>query len=60
MVDVLEESEEERCWMKEIVDFLLDSILPGDKIKVQRIRMKVAKFAIFRAYYLRNPSLDPY
>ena len=33
MIDFTKEPKEEQCWMKEIVDFLQDFVLPEDKSK---------------------------
>ena len=33
-------------WMKEIIDFLQESILPEDKTKARKIRLKAARYAI--------------
>ena len=37
MIDVAEESNEGGDWMKEIVDFLQESILPKDRTKAQKL-----------------------
>ena len=59
MIDVTKESEEECCWMKEIVDFLQDSVLSKDKIKAQRIRMKDARFTIVEGVLFRKSFSKP-
>lgn len=59
MVDVSEEFDEECCWMKEIVDFLQNSVLPEDKIKARRIRIKATIFIIVKGVLFRKSFSGP-
>ena len=48
MVDIVEGSKEGDDWMKEIVDFLQESILPKDKTRARKIRMKATRYTIVK------------
>ena len=48
MVNTAERSSEGGDWMKEIVDFLQQSILLKDKMKARKIRLKAARYTIMR------------
>ena len=48
MVDVDEGSNEGADWMKEIADFLEESVLLKDRVKARKIRLKAARYTIMR------------
>ena len=45
--------------MKEIIDFLQESILPKDKIKARKIRLKAARYAIIGNVLYRKSFSGP-
>ena len=48
MVDAAEGFDEEDDWMKEIMDFLQESVLPKDKTKARKIKLKASRYTIMR------------
>lgn len=48
MVYAAKGSSEGSDWMKEIVDFLQESILLHNKVKAGKIRMKAARYTIMK------------
>lgn len=45
--------------MKEIIDFLQDSVLPEDKTKVRRISIKAVRFTIVKGVLYRKSFSEP-
>ena len=48
MIETNEGSSEESNWMKEIVDFLQESILQEDKEKARKTRLKATRYTLIR------------
>ena len=59
MVDAAEGSSEGSNWIKEIVDFLQESIILHDKEKTRNIRMKAARYTIVREVLYRKSFFEP-
>ena len=59
IIDAAEESSEGGNWMKEIMDFLQESILPKDITKAKKIRMKTARYTIMRGVLYRKSFSNP-
>lgn len=59
MVGTSKRSHEEGGWMKGIVDYLQESILPEDKTKARKIRLKAARYAIIRGVLYRKSFASP-
>ena len=59
MVDVVEGSSKGDDWIKEMVDFLQESILSKDKAKARKIRLKVARYTIVRGVLYRKSFSGP-
>ena len=45
--------------MKEIIDFLQKSILPEDKVKAQKMRLKATRYALIRGVLYRKLFSGP-
>ena len=45
--------------MKEIIDFLQDSILPKDRMKARKIRLKATRYTIMREVLYRKSFFGP-
>ena len=60
MVDVVEGSSEGGDWMKEIVDFLQDLILPKDRVKARKIILKFVKYTIMKEVLYRKSFSGPF
>ena len=59
MVEMNEGSSEESDWMKEIIDFLQKSILPEDKAKARKMRLKATRYALIRGVLYRKSFSGP-
>ena len=60
MIDVSGDSEDRHCWIKELEDFFLqESIIPEDKVKARKLRMRAARFAIVRGILYRKSFSRP-
>ena len=58
-IETSEGSSEESDWMKEIIDFLQKSILPEDKAKARKTRLKAARYALIRGVLYRKSFSGP-
>ena len=45
--------------MKEIIDFLQESIFPKNKTKAQKIRLKTARYTIVRGIFYKKSFSEP-
>ncbi|KAL5543582.1 hypothetical protein UlMin_007366 [Ulmus minor] len=59
MVEMNEGSGEESDWIKEIINFLQKSILPEDKAKARKTRLKAARYALIRGVLYRKSFSGP-
>ncbi|KAL5578611.1 hypothetical protein UlMin_011053 [Ulmus minor] len=59
MTETSEGSSEEGDWMKEIIDFLQKLILPEDKAKARKTRLKAARYALIRGVLYRKSFSGP-
>ena len=59
MVDATEGSSNGSNWMKEIADFLEESVLLKDRVKARKIRLKAAKYTIVREVLYKKSFSKP-
>ena len=59
MIDMDDRTNKGDDWMREIIDFLQESILPKDKARDQKIRLKAAIYAIVRNVLYRKSLSGP-
>ena len=59
MVDVGKVSSEGEGWMKEIKDFLRESILPKDKVKARKNKFRATRYTIVREVLYRKSFSCP-
>lgn len=59
MINAYKGPEEENEWRKEIMDYLQDSVLPEDKRKAQKLRLKATRYTIVRGTLYQKSFAGP-